>query len=66
MLLTECDKTQEVTGIQFLVRLLRNIFLINLLARSNARAYLLTNNIATGMVRARHKYAFNPPKYAFD
>jgi ribosomal protein L16/L10AE len=24
-----------------------------------------TNNIARGMVRARHKYAFNPPKIRF-
>jgi hypothetical protein len=25
-----------------------------------------TNNIARGMVRDRHKYAFNSPKYAFS
>jgi hypothetical protein len=25
-----------------------------------------TNNIARGMVRDRHEYAFNPPKYVFN
>jgi hypothetical protein len=29
------------------------------------RHVISTNNIATGMIRARHKYAFNPPKIRF-
>jgi hypothetical protein len=33
--------------------------------RNTIRHIISTNNIATGMVRGRRKYAFNPPKVRF-
>jgi hypothetical protein len=32
----------------------------------NKEGVISTNNIATGMIRDRHKYAFNPPKIRFN